>query len=285
LTLTKSAADPTADYNIASETYDQAFTSLMGAHSVALLDRLDIGPGMDVVELACGTGHLTEQIVNRQQGAGTLRVVEKSAGMLAVARAKVGDERAFWAQGDMLEFLTGLPSDSADVVVCGWAICYSKPVQLLSQARRVLREGGKVGVIESRADALSTLRRAFEDVVAKEPSLLTAMMRMSLPSNDQTLGRWMRKAGLTVEALYGGAEEWPVHTPGEAVAWVERSGAGAGFRDSFDMSREDEIRVRLTEALGRRADADGGVHLVHPFVAGVAVASGPELAPVPVPVR
>jgi ubiquinone/menaquinone biosynthesis C-methylase UbiE len=273
LKIARAEADPTADYDAASPTYDDYFTRVMGAHSLSLLDDIRIGPGSSVVELACGTGHLTAAIAARLGGVGRLSVVDKSPGMLAVARSKVqtapGLELSF-AQGDMEEFLHGQPTASADLVVIGWAICYSDPTRLLSEVHRVLRPGGQVAVIETRSDALATLRHAFEEVLAGDPSMLTALIRVSLPRNERVLGRWFSRAGLTITRLGHGEQALPCRTAEDAVDWVERSGAGAGFRDSFDLSREDEVRERLRAALDRRRTRAGEIGLTHTFVLGVA---------------
>ncbi len=273
LRLAHAEADPTPDYDAASPTYDDYFTRVMGGHSLSLLDDVAIGPGCSVVELACGTGHLTAALAGRLQGRGRLTVVDKSPGMLAVARSKVrpapGLELSF-TEGDMEEFLRGLPAQSADLVVVGWAICYTEPTRLLAEAHRVLRPGGQVAVIETRSDALSTLRHAFEEVVAGDPSMLTALIRVALPRSERVLGRWFTRAGLTTTRLDHGAQPLPCRTAEEAVDWVERSGAGAGFRDSFDLSREQEVKDRLRDALDRRRSRSGELGLTHTFVLGVA---------------
>jgi SAM-dependent methyltransferase len=273
LTVTGSKADPTPDYDVAGPSYDDYFTRVMGGHATDLLDSMAFGPGATVVELACGTGHLTARIADRLAGHGAIRAVDKSPGMLAVARQKLAghvDLDVELHEGDMTAFLRTLPSDSADAVVCGWAICYSRPVALLKEVARVLRPGGEVGLIETRKDALSTLRHAFEQVVADDPTMLTAMIQVALPRGTGTVDRWFRRAGLVPTRLVEGDQRLPCRTPAEAIEWVERSGAGAGFRDSFDLAREDEVKGRLAAALGRHAGSDGGLELRHTFVIGVA---------------
>lgn len=266
-------ADPTPDYDVASSTYDDYFTRVMGGHSIGLLDELTIRPGDSVIELACGTGHLTAEIARRLEGAGRLQVVDKSPGMLDVARAKVTPTPTLdvrFTVGDMEEFMAGRPTSSVDLVVIGWAICYSDPVKLLGEVRRVLRPGGQVAVIETRSDALRTLRHAFESVVTHDPSMLTALIRVALPRTERTLGRWFLKADLVPSTLRSGAQVLPCHTAADAVEWVERSGAGAGFRDSFDTDRENEIRERLQAALEVHRARHGSLGLIHTFVVGVA---------------
>jgi SAM-dependent methyltransferase len=273
LTVAGSKADPTPDYDVAGPSYDDYFTRVMGGHASKLLESMAFGPGATVVELACGTGHLTAQIASRLDGHGTIRAVDKSAGMLAVARQKLAgyvELDVELQEGDMTAFLRTLPSDSADAVVCGWAICYSKPVTLLREIARVLRPGGEVGLIETRKDALATLRHAFERVVAEDPSMLTAMIQVALPRGPGTVERWFRRAGLVPTRLTEGEQLLPCRTPAEAIDWVERSGAGAGFRDSFDLGREDEVKGRLAAALDRHAADHGGLDLRHTFVVGVA---------------
>lgn len=267
------SADPTDDYDAASTTYDDYFTRVMGAHSVALLDDVPLSAGDSVVELACGTGHLTAELARRMEGRGRLQVVDKSPGMLAVARRKVAPSpnlRLSVTEGDMERFLAQQPSHSVDLVVVGWAICYSNPARLLRQVRRVLRPDGHVAVIETRGDALATLREALERVVTDDPSMLTSLIRVTLPRSEHTLGRWFERSGLHALTLRSGAQPLPCRSVEDALDWIERSGAGAGFRDTFDAAREAEVRRRLTVALAQIGAERGGLGLCHTFVAGVA---------------
>jgi ubiquinone/menaquinone biosynthesis C-methylase UbiE len=273
LLLNRAYADPTPDYDLASSDYDDFFSRVMGTHSMAMLAELDIHQDQDIIELACGTGHLTAAAGHRLDGGGSIRAVDKSEGMLAVAGAKmVGFEnlRVDLSQGDMMEFLAATPAESADVVVCGWGICYVPPARFLREVRRVLRPGGQVGIIETRADAMAPLMHVFEEVVAADPSVMRRYLSINLPKNVGVLRQWFEKAGLEVGVMRDGSQPLPPDSAEAAVEWVERSGAAAGFRDSFDPGREEEMRTRLRLEMERYITRHGGIELNHTFVYGVA---------------
>jgi ubiquinone/menaquinone biosynthesis C-methylase UbiE len=264
-------ADPIGDYDLASTGYDDFFSAVMGRHGVAALAEAPLHPGADVVELACGTGHLTAEVARRLTGSGTIRAVDLSAGMLAVARERLAGYPGVaitTEQGDMSEFIRARPDASADLVLCGWAVCYARPPRLMREIARVLRPGGHVVVIETRADALRTLRRALESVLAAEPALMRRVPHVSLPRDADTLGGWFDGAGLDPVVLREGGQDLPWAGAGPAIEWVERSGAAAGFRDAVDPARQDEVRAQVEAELTRRLAA--GEPLRHTFVVGVA---------------
>src|SRR6266568_4116812 len=259
LVLAGKRADPTPDYDAASPSYDDFFSSIMGVHGIGALDEVTIRPGDAVVELACGTGHLTGTVAQRLRGSGSIRAVDMSSGMLAVARnclAEFPNLDVSIEHDDMLEFIKRQHTACADIVVCGWAICYTRPVKLLQEIARVLRPGGQVMIIETRADALLLLRKALESVLANDPSMMTRMVQVSLPKGPQVLGKWFQQAGLVPEVLREGEQVLPWQTAEQAVDWVERSGAAAGFRDGVDASRHEELRRLLRRELAGRLAAD-----------------------------
>jgi ubiquinone/menaquinone biosynthesis C-methylase UbiE len=53
-----------------------------------LVELADIRPGMTAVDLACGTGIVTEQLLSLLTDTGTIIAVDQSAAMLAVAQQK-----------------------------------------------------------------------------------------------------------------------------------------------------------------------------------------------------
>ncbi|MEI5101462.1 methyltransferase domain-containing protein [Streptomyces sp. PmtG] len=273
LAVHRAHADPIADYDAASGDYDTFFSPVMGGHSTAALDEVSPRPGDRVVELACGTGHLTAEIVRRLDGRGSIRAVDKSPGMLAVAKAKVGPLVELAPElgvtldvDDMDTFIRRQPAASADLVVVGWAICYTKPTRLLAEIERVLRPGGRVLVIETRADAHQALTRGLERVFADDPSLLTGLIRVALPKNAAAVARWFAKAGLTVTGQRDGAQVIPAHTPEAVLEWVQRSGAAAGFKTAVDNGREQLVLDRVRAGLAELLAHDGTLDIQHTFV-------------------
>ncbi|GHE65350.1 methyltransferase [Streptomyces longispororuber] len=273
LALNRAHADPTADYDAASSDYDTFFSPVMGKHSTAALDEVPVRPGDRVVELACGTGHLTAEIVRRLDGRGSVRAIDKSPGMLQVAKDKVGplvelapELDVSLTVDDMDAFIRRQPAASADLVVVGWAICYTKPARLLAEIERVLRPGGRVLVIETRADAHQALTQGLERVFADDPSLLTSLIRVALPKNAATVARWFTKAGLTVTGQRDGAQVIPAHTPAAVLEWVQRSGAAAGFKTAVDNGREQLVLDRVEAALADLLARTGTLEIQHTFV-------------------
>ncbi|MEV0600350.1 methyltransferase domain-containing protein [Streptomyces sp. NPDC050315] len=273
LAWSKSHADPTADYDAVSGDYDTYFSPVMGRHSLEALAEVPVRPGDTAVELACGTGHLTAEIVRRMEGRGTVLAVDKSPGMLAVARAKIqplvsatDGLRVELSEGDMEIFLRGMPPSSVDLVVVGWAICYSKPPRLLADVERVLRPGGWVVVIETRADAHQTLTEHLQQVFGDDPSLLANLMRVSLPKNAAALARWFAQAGLAVAVQRDGTQTIPAHNPEEVMEWVQRSGAAAGFKNTVAPGREQQVLDQIRAGLAGTLARERTLNLHHTFV-------------------
>lgn len=271
LSVRGAKADPIADYDVASVDYDDFFTPVMGLHSTEALALVAPRPGERVVELACGTGHLTRQLAVAIGPEGELRSVDKSPGMLGVAQAKLAATpyaapTAFELDG-MEEFLQRQPDASADLLVCGWAVCYAKrPVRLLRDVHRVLRPGGRFLVIDTRSDAHARLTGELERLVAAEPTLLRRMPEVELADDAATVRRWAQRAGLTVEHAADGVQVLPARDAQEGVSWVVRSGAAAGYLDALDPDRRDEVLARLAAALQSDVDAGRPLGLEHTFL-------------------
>jgi SAM-dependent methyltransferase len=103
---------------------------------------LDLPPGLRWLDVGCGTGALTDAVL---QGAGPASVlgVDPSPGFLGYAAATVADRRAAFARGDA----RALPvaADAFDAVVSGLVLNFvPDPAEGLAELRRAARPGGTV---------------------------------------------------------------------------------------------------------------------------------------------
>ena len=93
-----------------------------------------------ILELACGTGVLTRELLQTSPGA-RITATDVSRPMLGVARRIVQDPRVAWQQADAM----ALPFEAAsfDEVVCQFgAMFFRDKVEAAREVRRVLRPGG-----------------------------------------------------------------------------------------------------------------------------------------------
>ena len=127
------------------DNYDRYLRPLLfEPYAEDLAARLAVKPGMRVLEIACGTGIVTRQLLARLPGDATLVATDISPAMLAIAEQRISpDSRLAWQPADAL----ALPFDDAsfDAVVCQFGIMFfPDKVQGLSQIHRVLRAGGQL---------------------------------------------------------------------------------------------------------------------------------------------
>lgn len=109
-----------------------------------LLDRVPLAAGSRVLDVACGTGILARLIRERLGGRCHVVAVDRSPGMLAVAR---GLEPAIdWREGDAAELPVG-DDERFDAVLCHQGMQFFEDRPAAAQAmRRVLVPGGRVGI-------------------------------------------------------------------------------------------------------------------------------------------
>jgi SAM-dependent methyltransferase len=95
----------------------------------------------EVLEVACGTGLLTRELLRVLAASAHLTSTDLNEPMLAAAQQRVADPRVRWQRADIM----ALPFDEAafDVVVCQFGVMFfPDKVHAAAQVRRVLRPGG-----------------------------------------------------------------------------------------------------------------------------------------------
>jgi SAM-dependent methyltransferase len=110
-----------------------------------LRDTLRLGPGKTVVDVGAGTGKFTRRLM--ATGA-KVTAVEPVAAMRAKLTSDLPDVTAVEGTAEAIP----LPDGTADAIVCAQAFHWFATAEALAEMRRVLRPGGRLGLIWNTKD-------------------------------------------------------------------------------------------------------------------------------------
>jgi SAM-dependent methyltransferase len=209
-----------------------------------LAERLRLGAGRTVVDLAAGTGKLTRPLA--ATGAAVIAVEP-----VAEMRARIGPAAARALEGTAEAM--PLPDASADAVTVGQAFHWFDGPAALAEIHRVLRPGGALALVWNRRPLDDPVHAAIERIVAPH--------RGDAPAH--TSGSW--RAAFDATTLFGALEERTFEHARrhDADALADRVGS-----TSFVAALDDGPQADVIAAV-RALAADGPVDL--PYVCEVFV--------------
>lgn len=121
-----------------------------------MLEQAGLRPGMDVLDLACGPGFISSRIAQLVQPGGTVVGADVNEELLAIAqhRRDAGQaEGVTFRKMDVYE--PDLPESSFDFVYARFLFQHlQSPQRAIEQAKRLLRPGGRVCLVDSDDDLL-----------------------------------------------------------------------------------------------------------------------------------
>ena len=138
------------------------------AWGAAILDRLPLAGDETVLDLGCGTGRVTEQLLERLGPEGRAIGIDGSARMVEEAARRLGaDPRASFAQQDLLQLTVPAPADAAvSSATFHWIKDHDT---LFARVRGALREGGRFVAQCGGRGNVSNVVGAVTAVAAREP--------------------------------------------------------------------------------------------------------------------
>ncbi len=245
---------------VSGQYHQQALVQQAAAEK--LLTLLSIGEKQDVLDVACGPGHISQRIKRLTRG----RVVgaDISAGMIGRARASYPtlEFRNLAAEG--LDY-----HEEFDVVFCNSSLqWFTAPRKAVAAMRAALRSGGKIGV---SCPATGNWSACFKDVAAEaggHPDLRASFAHWRSPwfylPDEQSYRNLFEEQGLKTIQCRIEFEEKQYDTE-QAVA-VFASGAAQGYtgKEFYRVPIDDDYIRRFNRyaRLAMEARARDGKVLV-----------------------
>lgn len=152
LRVLQSKDETRAFYDKISGVYDLLAEDSEGPVRQTGLDKLALALGENVLEIGYGTGHSVVQLAEAVGPAGKVFGIDLSEGMRVRARERVEKEHL----SDRVELTCGdathlpFPNGSMDAVFMSFTLeLFDTPdiPQVLAECKRVLRMGGRIGVV------------------------------------------------------------------------------------------------------------------------------------------
>jgi SAM-dependent methyltransferase len=236
-----------ASWERQSATYDD-FTGRVTSRFVEpLLDAAGVEEGTRVLDVATGPGYVARRAAAR--GASPVGV-DIAPGMLEVAREASPELEFLEGAAEALPF----PDDTFDAVVASFLVLHlGRPEQFASEAYRVLRLGGHVGLSmwdgPDRMRLIGVFIEALQEVGAQAPPEVPEGPPLFRFSDERELATLLRGAGFEGVAVSTVAFSQPVGTADEL--WDGMLGGTVRLGITIRSMGEGE-RARLREAVGQR---------------------------------
>ena len=150
-------------YDKVAQGYDDLWSPHVASPNARLTGDLALRRGDRVADLACGTGVYTLEMA-RLTDPGEVVAVDYSEGMLAAARERLEDEGypVSLVHARAEDFIAHTPPATFDVVSLRFALAYIDWREVLPLTGRMLRPGGRVGVLTSVDSSVPQLYALFD---------------------------------------------------------------------------------------------------------------------------
>ncbi|WP_418223768.1 class I SAM-dependent methyltransferase [Clostridium isatidis] len=238
-------------YSRVSKRYNDVFLKEMDKYNKEMLEKLIIkyidnnfNGKPKILDLACGTG-FNSSFISTKLSNSSFTLVDISNGMLKEAKNCCKFKGKF-VKSDKLSYLKKCPDNSFDIVICGWAIKYQNPYQIIKEVSRVLKKDGYFAVIVNLKGTLPEFRRIYPKLILKNYKIINKLMReIPNPVNKFSFARWFKKKKFSVVDLKSGVHIFNFNDADSLVNFVTSTGALAGFDTMVDMYSDDVKRSMI----------------------------------------
>lgn len=183
-----------------------------------------------IVDLACGTGITTEEILQHVDKTVRVSAIDSSTAMLFIARQFISDKRVSWIQGDAAEI--DRHTKFVDTIICNSAIWQLDIDKTLSAAANILQPGGEIAFNIGKHFLRLPSRESQPQKTTASLRTLVQSIAMSEHGFTPSTGKAKSQPRLSVNEviktlLENGFEPHETHfftytmTPDEELAWLK----------------------------------------------------------------
>lgn len=242
-----------ATYDRVAARYDDLWSRNVRTPNDRLTRALGLRRNERIVDLACGSGAATLPMM-RLVAPGETVAVDPSEGMLSLARQRALAEGLTLCavQAKAEDFIAAAPAASFDAVSMRFALAYLDWQHVLPSIGRLLRSGGRVGLLTSLATSAPQALTIYHRIAE---SMEMEIVDPPTPTAIEPVAELLARGGLQIE------DHWDHHfrlwfgTGPEAIRWLLDTGYVAhpalaglegevlnGLVDLFGAHLEDEFR-------------------------------------------
>jgi SAM-dependent methyltransferase len=254
------ASTPQRDVWAAGDQYEPYVGRWSRLVAREFLDWLAVPWEQEWLDVGCGTGALTQTILERRPRSVT--GVDPSAGFVEYARARVEDRRARFDVGDAQAL--PLASATVDAAVSGLVLNFvAQPARAVVEMARVVRPGGVVAAyVWDYAGRMELMRHFWDAAVSLDPAAaeLDEGRRFPLCRPEPLTALFTEAELRDVEAR---AIDVPTRFRDFEDYWspfLGGQGPAPGYAMSLTQSRRDALRDRIRIRLP--AEPDGAIPLI-----------------------
>jgi len=245
------AADPDYKANLTTHkasNYNTHASFVYSAQNTApVLELLKAQPGEKIIDLGCGTGNLTQVILDTVGQSGQVWGVDSSGDMLEKARAKT-NSRITYVQGDIQNLIPSLdPSlkGTFDAVFSSATFhwCKANPGGVIEGIKWLLKPGGRLAFEMGGFGNTVGVRSAIHQVLRKRGLDPIALDPWYFPTVKQ-YAALLEKHGMTPRSLTLVPRPTPLDT--DIRGWLDTFARGS-FLAHMPIDEQDSILDEVAE--------------------------------------
>ena len=256
-----------ATYDRVAARYDDLWSRNVRTPNDRLTRALNLRRNERLVDLACGSGAATLPMM-RLVSPGETVAVDPSEGMLSLARqrALAEDLQLTAVQAKAEDFIAAAPAGSFDAVSMRFALAYLDWQHVLPSMGRLLRSGGRLGLLTSLATSAPQALTIYHRLAA---SMDITPVELPTPAAIGPVEELLARGGLRIEDRWHHNFRLWFRSGAEATRWLIDTGYIA---HPALASLDDEVINSLVELFGTHLEneyrEDEGVPLDF-FLAGI----------------